>query len=210
MNQQINIIALIKEKIGTIVLGAVFVAAASFLFLIISQKSYKVTTSYLILQNQSASQDFYTLSKSAEYLGKVLNEAVYSELFIDEVVRTNRVKAEFLPFDKKEKIKSWSQMVRVNRNAELGIISVEIYNDNQKDAGNIALAVSDVLTTKNSLFRGDGQSVEVKILSGPIVEKNPSFINIVTASLGGFIFGLLIMLILLYYREREYLKKIYL
>ena len=178
-------------------------AICSFAFLLLSQKKYKVETSYLIVQSQSAGQDFYTLSKSAEYLGKILGESVYSELFIDEVVRTQKVRSEFLPFERAEKLEYWSEMVRVSRNAEVGIITVDVYNDSQKDAMNISQAISDVLTNKNSLFRGDGQNVEVKILSGPIWQNNPSVINVVLTTGGGFVLGFFLMGMIAYYRKLQ-------
>lgn len=201
MAHQIDLWALIKGKIGIILLGSVFVAALSFAFLMVSQKKYKVETSYLIVQNQSASQDFYTLSKSAEYLGKILSEAVYSELFIDEVVKTQKVRTEFLPFERSEKLRYWSKLVMVSRNAEVGIFTVDVYSDNQKDALNISQAIADVLTTKNSLFRGDNQNVEVKVLSGPIWRSNPSFSNTVLSVIGGFILGLFLMIMKIYYKQ---------
>ena len=200
---QINIMALIREKIGIILLGAVFIATSSFVFLMMSQKKYKVETSYLIVQNQSGSQDFYTLSKSAEYLGKILSEAVYSELFIDEVVKTQKVRTEFLPFERSEKLQYWSKLVMVSRSPEVGIFTVNVYNDNQKDALTISQAISDVLTIKNSLFRGDGQNVEVKILSGPIWRNNPSLASTMFVTISGFFSGLFLMLMIFYYKRMQ-------
>ncbi len=185
-------LALISKKAGSIVLIGLFVATFSFLALIVKEKNFKVSSDYLIIQNQSGSQDFYTLSKSAEYIGRVLNEGIYSELFINEVVKTGKVNSEFLPFDKKEKLKQWSEMVQVSRNPELGIMTVEIFDNNQKESIAVSQAVADVLTNKNSLFRGADQNIDVKILSGPVVEKNPSVSNIIVSSIGGFILGIML------------------
>jgi len=200
MNQNIDIVALIKGKRVSIVLGSILVAALSFLFLVVSQKNFKVSTDYLIVQNQSGSQDFYTLSKSSQYIGKVLGEGAYSELFIDQVQQTGKVNREFLPFDKKEKLKEWSKTVSVKQNPDLGIITIEVFNNDQRDALAISSAVADVLTTKNSLFLGDGQNVEVKILSGPVLEKNQSVPNIIAAIIGGLLFGCLLTIAWIYYR----------
>lgn len=169
-----------------------FVASLSFFLLVTKEKNFKVGTDYLIVQNQTSTQDFYTLSKSAEYIGKILKEGSYSELFINEVVKTGKVNAEFLPFDKKERLKAWSNAVSVGLNPDLGIITVQVFENDQKKAVAISQAIAEVLTTKSSLFYGEGQSINVKILSGPVLEKNPSIINIIFVSIGGFVLGIML------------------
>lgn len=203
--QNNQILALIKKKIGGIILFAVFLAALSFFALVIKEKNFKVETDYLIVQNQTSSQDFYTLSKSAQYIGKVLNEGIYSEVFIGEVVRTGKVNAEFLPFDKKEKLKDWGNAVEVSLNPDLGIITVQVFDNNQKQALAIAQAIAEVLTTKSSLFYGEGQNIDIKVLSGPVLEKNPSIGNIAAVSIGGFVLG--VMLSVLWTISREDRRK---
>ncbi|MFZ1735970.1 MAG: hypothetical protein WAU31_03490, partial [Candidatus Moraniibacteriota bacterium] len=61
------------------------------------------------------------------------------------------------------------------------------------DALHIAQAVGQVLTERNALFRsGDEKSVEIRTLSGPIVEKNPGMSTLPLAFLGGLISGMLL------------------
>lgn len=199
---QINqILALIKQKIGIIVLMGLFLSALSFLVLVVKEKNFKVGTDYLIVQNQSGSQDFYTLSKSAEYIGKVLNEGIYSELFITEVVKTGKLNPELLPFDKKEKLKAWSETVQVGLNPDLGIVSVQVFDNDSKQSLAIAQAISEVLTTKSNLFYGEGQNIDVKVLSGPVLEKNPSIGNIIAVLLAGFLLGVILSLLQIILKE---------
>lgn len=193
----------LKQKKGTIILSGVLVAALSFLFLVVSQKNFKVGTDFLVVQNQSGAQDFYSLSKSAEYIGKILSEAVYSELFIDEMVKTEKVSSEFLPFDKKDRMDEWKKIVKVNNNPQLGILEVETFGNNQKETLAISEAISQVLTTKNNLFRGEGQNIDVRILSGPILEKNPSFSDITLIMIGGFLAGILVSIFWIIYIPKK-------
>ena len=202
-----NFLLLMKKNIGFIALGGILLGSLSFLFLVINEKNFKVQTDFLIVQNQNEGQDYYTLSKSAEYLGNVLGESVYSELFVDEIVKTGKVDSEFLPFDKKERMKEWSKMVNVNRNPQLGMITVSVLNNNQKTASDISDGIAEVLTKKNYLFRGNGQDIEVRILTGPIVEKNPSFLNLFLVIVGGFLIGAILSIAWLYYKNEEDLKK---
>lgn len=180
-------------------MAGLLLAAVSFSFLMFSEKKYKVNADFLVVQNTAGSQDMYTLAKSAEYMGKVLNEAVYSELFVDAVFKTGKVNSEFLPFDKKEKLKQWAKIVKVNRNGDLGIISVQSFDNDPRQAMAISNAIAEVLTTKNNLFRGEGQNIEVRILSGPVMEKNPAPADIALAMIGGFLFGVILMIIRIYY-----------
>lgn len=204
-----QILALLRRKRGIVVLFGFLVAALSFLFLILKEKNFKVSSDYLIVQNQSSTQDFYSLSKSAEYAGKILNEGIYSELFVNEIAKTGKVNSEFLPFDKKEKLKQWSKMVQVSRNPDLGIISVEVFDNNQQTALAVSQAVTQVLTTESSLFCGDGQNISVKTLSGPIVEKNPSIGNILAVSIGGFLLGTMLATLWILIKEDRRKKEVF-
>lgn len=191
--QSYQILALIKKKMPSVLFWGMLVATLSFWVLLVKEENFKVNTDYLIVQNNSSNQDYYTLSKSAEYIGKVLKEGTYSELFIDEVIKTGKVNSEFLPFNKKDRLEQWSKKVQVNLNQELGIINVYVYDDNQKQAQAISEAVSEVMTKKNNLFRGEGQNIEIKVMSGPVVEKNPSVANIIIVLIAGFVLGTMIM-----------------
>lgn len=206
--QNNEIILTIKRNFASIMLGGIFLAAISFGFLVLTEKNFKVNTDFLIVQNQTGSQDAYTLSKSAEYMGKVLSESVYSELFINEALKTGKFDANILPANKKDKIKEWGKVINVNRNSELGVVSVQVFNNNQKQALAVSDAIAQVLTEKNSLFRGDSQNIEVKILSGPVWERNPSVANIALVTLGGFLVGLLLGFMKAYYHEMRKVKAV--
>ena len=194
MNENREITFLIKKKLGIIILVSFLAASLSFLALVASQKSFKASTDFLIIQNQIESQDFYSLSKSAEYIRDILSESVYSELFIDEAIKTGKVNSEFLPFNKKKRIKEWSRIVKVKSESQPGIISVEVLGNNQKEVFNISEGVIEVMVAKNQLFRGEG-NMEVKVLSGPIIEKNPGLSDVIMVIIGGFALGFLLSLI---------------
>jgi uncharacterized protein involved in exopolysaccharide biosynthesis len=197
----------VRGRISSIVLTALIVSVVSFVFLIFSENAFKVRTDFLVTQNNAGSQDFYAMSRSSEYVGKVLSEAIYSERFLGAVIETGKVSANSFPLDKKDQLDQWSKEVRVNKNLELGMIQVEVFNDNQKDGIKTAQAIADVLTQKNSLFRGgDEKSVDVRVLTGPIVEKNPSITQLILVAVGGLFFGGLLS-VLLVFMQTEVLPK---
>ncbi|PIR73684.1 MAG: hypothetical protein COU40_01310 [Candidatus Moranbacteria bacterium CG10_big_fil_rev_8_21_14_0_10_35_21] len=191
--------AQIKEKIGIIILGAILLSAASFLFLITTQKNFKISTNYLIVQNQTGNQDFYTLSKSSEYIGKTFGEVIYSELFINEVMKSSSLEANFLPIKKRERLKEWEKTIKINSNHQVAMFEINVFNHNQADGVAIANGITDVLITKNYLFRGNRQDIDIRVLSGPIAETNPSITEIVAVILASFLFGMIFFSAGLYY-----------
>lgn len=189
-----QIFRLLGEKKGSLLLAGIFVAAASFFAVTVLSPRVKVTTDYMVVQTNTQSQDFYSLFKSSEYLGKVLSESIWSERFINAVIETGKVSKEFLPFDKSERLKAWRGMVSVEKNIELGMISVTVKSDTDREAGKVMQAITDVLITKNVEFRGgDEKAVEIRILSGPITDRNPSPKELATIVALGFLAGVSLM-----------------
>lgn len=193
--ETLNFFTAVRRKMSIIVLFGLLCGALSFLFLNLSQEAFKVRTDFFITQNNPNSQDFYAMSRSNEYIGKILSEAIYSERFIDAAIETGKINGSSLPVNKKEKLDQWSKSVSITKNLELGMISVTVFNKSQIEAVNISQAIAQVLIERNSLFRGgDEKSVDIRIFSGPIVESNPSTMQFVAVSVGGLLFGVLFAL----------------
>lgn len=192
MNSQ-QFFALLKAKFWTMMLFGLLFSAVSFLGLMIFTKPFQSTTDFLIVQTSGQGQDYYTQFKSSEYLSKILSKAMYSEHFINAVVETGKVNREFLPLDKKERLKAWSKMIDVKKNLELGVITVSVESNRERDTARIMNGITDVITQKNSYFRGgDEKSVDVRVISGPINEQNPTAGKIGFAVLSGFTAGFLL------------------
>lgn len=197
---------LAKKHLKTAILAGLFLGAVSFLVLIVSQKSFKSSTDILVVQNQEGTVDYYAMSRSADYLSNILSEAVYSEKFLDEIIATGKISANIFPFDPLEKRKAWQKVISIQKSSTTGILSVQIFGDSTRQAKDISDGVLDVLINKNAMFLGTNQNLKIQILSGPIVEKNPSVGQIVIAGLGGIIIGILLTFLIVFYRE-EFFKK---
>jgi capsular polysaccharide biosynthesis protein len=180
----------LKQKMSLMVLIGLLFAALGFTGLMLFEKRYQSTTDFLIVQTNTGNQDFYTQFKSSEYLGKLLGESIGSERFINAVIGTGKINAEVLPFDKKNRLESWNRMVKVEKNLELGVITVTVKSDSDRDAARLMDGISDVLINQNSLFRGgDPGQVEIRVLSGPIVERTPTVSSLVKVVVAAFFFG---------------------
>lgn len=184
--------ALLRSRIGVLLLWGALFSALSFFGLMLTEKPFQARTDFLVVQTNTENQDFYSLFKSSEYLGKLMSEAIYSERFISAMVETGRVNKEFLPFDKSARLKAWKNTVTVDKNLELGIISVTIKGDHERDVTRIMEATTVVLTEQSMLFRGgDPKSIEIRILSGPILEQSPTMGKIIKVLLAAFVAGFL-------------------
>lgn len=204
MNRELSL-RLAKKEWGMIVLSGLFVGALSFAVLVGTQKNFRANSDLLVAQNQNGFSDYYALSKSADYLAGVLIEAIYSEKFLEEVEAIGIISTDFLPSDKLERLKEWNRIVKVSKNSNTGMVNIQVFGDTQKQVMEISNAILNVLTTKNYLFLGKGQDIDIRILSGPLYEKNPSIANILLASGGGFLVGIILLLMWIFY-QAEYGK----
>jgi hypothetical protein len=205
-----KVLYIAKKRLGIIVLSGLLLGALSFVFLITSQKNFRANSDLLISQSQPGFSDYYAMSKSADYLSGILIESIYSEKFIDEVGNTNIVRQNFLPSDKRERLIAWSKIVKASKDSNLGIIHLEIFANTQKDALDISNAILSVLNDKKDLFLGNSQNIEVKVLSGPIWEKNPSVAEIAATLSGGFLVGAILCLMQVYRKEEKKYRNVFL
>ncbi len=195
-----SMLRLAKKELGIIILMGLLAGALSFTALVVSQKNFRASSDLLVVQNQNGFSDYYALSKSADYLAGVLVESIYSEKFLDEIDSTKLVSGSFLPQNKKDRLDTWNKMVRINKNSNAGILNIQVFGDSQKQVVEVSTAILEVLKTKSFLFLGRGQDIDIRILSGPIYEKNPSLTSIALAVGGGFFVGVLLTLMWVFYR----------
>ena len=200
-----SLFTLLKQKTGILFLSGVLCAAIAFAGTMVLSARFQSSMDFLVVQSNTQGQDFYSLFKSSEYLSKVLSEAIYSERFIDAVVETGKINGQFLPANKKERLDEWRKMVEVEKNLELGVLSVTVKSDNDRDASRVMSAISEVLIERNSLFRsGDDKSVEIRVLSGPILEMQPTLKTILSVIIGGFLSGIFLMSFVLILKSQKY------
>ncbi len=196
-----NILRLAKKYLATAILVGLFLGAISFLVLIVTQKSFRSNTDILIVQNQEGTIDYYAMSRSADYLSSILSEAVYSEKFLDETITTGKFSGGIFSGSKMEKLRTWQETISIKKNPTVGILTLEVFGDTERQANDISVGVLDVLINKNSTFLGANQNLKIQVLSGPITEKNPSVSKIILASLAGFLIGIVLIFMWAIYKN---------
>jgi hypothetical protein len=102
-------------------------------------------------------------------------------------------------------------MVQVTNNPDVGTLHIEVYGNDDRVVLRVAQAVGKVMTERNSLFRsGDEKSVEIRTLSGPIVEKNPGMERMILSAIAGFFFGISMLLLLVLMQAEQKVRAIFL
>ena len=196
-----SFITSIRKNLSNILLAGLIGGALTFLALIVIPDAFKVRTDFLIIQKTASSQDFYTLSKSAEYSGNVLKESILSDLFYQEALATGYFSDESFLGDERTRLKKWQNTVSVSQRTTAGILEVAILHDDRTQATGIARAISEVLINKNDMFRsGTSEDLSIKRISGPLVENNPSVPQLILGIIGGMILGGALFVLWIWYR----------
>lgn len=181
-----------RHLTGIILSGILFTFIISMVF-VLNSHNFRGRTDFLIVQSGASDRDLYSLSKSAEYIGNVLSDAIHSELFIDETMKLNRVGTNVFPVNARDRLKAWERTVSVRKNFQSSILSVEVVGDNGLEVLQLSKAIADVLAHKNHLFRtGSPEEVTVRVLSGPIIEKTPNEKELAAVGGGSFLAGVLL------------------
>lgn len=201
-----RLLYILKHTWKSLVLFGLLLGAISFFVFVVTQKNFRSHLDLLVIQNQNGFSDYYALSKSADFLSGILIESIYSEKFIDEMENSGLPVSSFLPEDKIKRLEIWKKSVSITKNPNLGMISIDILGDNRNQLSNTSDTVIDILIKKNYLFLGKGQDLDVRVLNGPIIEKNPSVSQMIAISFGGFVIGILFFLIWAFYKDLSFRK----
>ena len=188
-----QIIKIIYQKkwliFWTTLLGAILV----FDLVVFQKPQHKATSKILVVQKQVAGQDIYTISKSAQYIGQILKEAVYSDSFLDKIFESPYgIKNTDFPSQLKERRKEWARSVKVEILRDLGVIEIDVFYPQKDKAEKISQAITAVLKESHEFYHGAGENVSIKILDGSLVSQRPAKPNLSLSLISGAIIGLLI------------------
>lgn len=194
-----QILAIIKQKIGLMILVGLLLAAVAFWGVMIFSPRYQSNFDVLVIQNSDEFVDSYTLAKSTEYVSKLLSESVYTETFFNKVIESNPDMAKTLPLDREDRMKAWGKTVRTSLNVELGMAHFKVLSGNREQAEKISKSIAGVLASNNNLFVGSNQKIEVRMLNTPIVKDNPGMGMLALLVLASFFVGAFLVFVFGFY-----------
>jgi len=186
-------IKLIYHKKWIIFWMTVLGAVLFFDLMVIQEPQYKASSRILVIQKQALGQDIYTISKSAQYLTKILKEGIYSDAFFKEII-TSPYHVEVSDFSKllKDRRQEWQKSVKITIIRDLGVMKINVFYPQKEKAEQINWAIVDVLEKNHQFYHGVGDNVEIKILDKPLVSEGPVSINLWIGAIFGGLLGFLI------------------
>jgi capsular polysaccharide biosynthesis protein len=157
----------IKSLIWFTILGAVLAFSLSLL----QERQYEAF-GRLIIVSKSLNLDPYYASKAGERLGSILVETIYSNAFLNDVLKANPKIYDDFGQEATTRLKNWKKTLKVNIKSSSGVLELSIFHPSASQASQIAQTVFDQIITNAQKYIG-GQGVEVKTIDFPTVSQKP-------------------------------------
>jgi capsular polysaccharide biosynthesis protein len=203
-----DFLELIKKKSGTIFTLVFITVILTIALSLLNPLKYGATSGVLVVQN-TAGSDPYTVSKSNEYLGNLFSRIVYSASFYDFVLNSPyNIDKNYFTGTYNQQLENWEKTVKTKTFGDTGIIEINVYHQNPYQAQQISLAINEVLINNNAYYQGSGQAIKVNVIDQPLVSTYPVKPNLPRNIALGFIGGLFLSLVYIYIfpEERHDLK----
>ncbi|MFW0862111.1 MAG: hypothetical protein ACKKL6_00820 [Candidatus Komeilibacteria bacterium] len=184
-----------KNLIYKITLSIIVVTVVISLFM---PQQYRAQAKLLVIQHQSQSLDAYLAAKSAEKVGKVLSEVVYSSSFFDEVWQAGFNIGTDWGETPRDRRKIWKKRVSLNPIPQTSLIEINTYHTDRVSVEQLAQAMIYVLVERGSQYHGGGDQVQIKLVDKPIVSNYPVRPNLLLNALAALLIGLVISFIYVY------------
>ncbi len=164
---------------------------------------YEAKSRLLIVQN-IAGVDPYTVSKSNQYLGSLFSQVVNSNSFFSLVTSSNNYDIDkgYFSDNYRDQMKIWQKTVTAKSN-DSGIVEISIYHPNAYQAKQIALGVNDALINQGFNYQGGDQSIKIKIIDQPLVSDYPVKPNIIFNFIAFSALGIIVGLIYVYFTPNK-------
>ncbi len=177
---------------------------------VLSPIKYGSQSKILVMQD-GLKADTYTLSRTNEYMGNLFSQVMYSSSFYSLVMSNSnyQIDQNYFSGNQAQKMKKWRKNINARVYGDTGIIEINVYHENQRQAGQLALAVNDTLINQAYLYSGN-ENINIKVIDQPLVSERPVKPNIpyivVITLIGSFIFSLMYIYI---FPEEKYSIKFF-
>lgn len=191
---------IIKKRWQTMLIITIIITAIVFSISALITPKYRSDISVIVIQKQASYKvDAFSAAKSAEYLSDILSKAIYTDTFLNDVIDAPvgiSKKFSDIPEEKKEE---WKKTVDVKKLNNTGIIEISVYDTSRQEAEKIARAVEWGLAVRGDKYHGGGDRIKIELIDGPITSVKPVKPNILLNTLLGFIFGIVISFVVVYF-----------
>lgn len=201
-----NFIKVLKRDWKFVIFSAFLIAALTFAISAFMTPKYETKASILVIQKQPEDKvDAFSAAKSAEYLSEIFSKIIFTDSFIDDVLKSPIGVKNQYSVDKEERKKEWEKEVKAKKINNTGIIEVTVYDPSLRESQKLAEAIAWNLSNNNSKYHGGGDKISVNLVDGPTVSKNP-VPNVWINALLGFLVGICGFSGYLYFKERDFIE----
>jgi len=160
---------------------------------------YQAQSQFLIVQKQSPTIDAYTAIKGSEQLAYTFKQIVLSPAFLERVLMSKfNIEMTYFGQDSKKIIKKWQKTAVIETVPNTGILKINVFHPDQKEAQKISQAISYIIINERNFFLGDDQEINVLILGKTIVSNKTVKPNAIANTLFGLVVGLFISMGLIF------------
>jgi capsular polysaccharide biosynthesis protein len=179
------------KNVKTILLIAVIMVIFGLVISLVQAPKYKSSAKLLVIFNSESSNPYASIQTS-NHIASILEEVIYADSFIENVLKSNFDIDNHLGFNQEEKIKKWRKMVKTNLQDSKGILIIDVYHKDREQANNFAQAIGYTMITNHSLYHGSGSDVAVKMIGVPTTPQNWATPNIAQNLLLSLIVGVFV------------------
>ena len=144
-------IRLIKKRWKLLIFSGVLVALFSLLLTAAFPLKYRADAQVLIISKSRYGVDPYTVVKSAERVGENISQVVKTNDFYQKVMLQTSYSLDMAEFEKlteRKKRKLWQETVNTSVVYGTGVLNINVYHKDQKQAKQLAGAVASALVTR--------------------------------------------------------------
>jgi len=159
---------------------------------------YQAQSQFLVVQKQSPTIDAYTAIKGSEQLAYTFKQIILSPAFFERVSMSKfDIEIAYFGQEPKKIMKKWQKTAVVETIPNTGILKINVFHPDQKEAQKISQAISFIINNERHLFLGDNQEINILILGKTIVGNKTVKPNAIVNTFFGLMAGLLISIALI-------------
>lgn len=180
----------IRQYVAILIITTILFTVAGFAVSKAQIPQYKSTVQLLIIQKYSENFDAYTAQRSAETLAESLSKIIYTSSFREQALKAPFQINDNFSQDPKERKDEWKKSIGA-RIVNPGNIEISVYQQDAKQAEQLAYGIAYIMVTKGADYHGGAQQVEIKMIEKPLTSQTPVKPNTLLNTILGFVLGIL-------------------
>jgi len=190
--QTINYLQILRNKWQVVLLTTTVLVLLTVIISLLRPFEYRSRVGMLIIQKQGASLDSYAAARASERLAGNLANIIKTDSFFNKVVNSDFNIDVNWPIKESKRRKMWHKMISTRISPETGILTIDVFHKNKKQAKIISQAIAYVLINNASEYHGGGDTVLIKVVDPALVSTYPVRPNILFNTLSALALGVIL------------------